>query len=81
VGHINHFDRFAEGMAELSNAPTHLVREFYQRRHSAPEKSSTLLDHYTIDEITRLRQFMSDEYAIYHELCRFLSKEVQEALI
>jgi hypothetical protein len=77
VGHMRNFGQFVNRMAELCETPDALVRELYHKMHDSPEKSSSVLDHYSQEEISRLRAAMAEEYAIYDELCQLLPKEEQ----
>jgi hypothetical protein len=70
VGHMKNFEKFVEGIAELSQAPIGLVRDMYQIKHSSSESSSSILEQYSNSDLTRLKEIHAEEYAIYNELCR-----------
>lgn len=80
VGHINHFDHFLEDMANLSGIPGDVVFASFHKKHTAPESTTSVINEYNMNDIQKLRSFLSDEYAIYHELTKLLPEKVQEAL-
>lgn len=76
VGHMSHFNDFACEMVKLSNAPVHLVNDHLESKHRSSEITSSVLDHYTPGEISRLKEKLAAEYAIYHELSKLLPEKV-----
>lgn len=68
IGHMADFDKFVLDSARSCDAPESLVVKLYARKHISTDPTSSVLDQYSDDEICRMRQRLSKEYAIYHEL-------------
>ncbi len=73
VGHIDHLDKFVSDLGSLCNVSHHLACDLYRMNHVSIVAARSILEQYSENEISILRSKLAAEYAIYDELCKFIS--------